>query len=132
MPTFPCSGTGTRRSTTCGLLAAASASCLVFVVGAGVLRPEARLGPEVLVLRGLGALAFSLLHLILIIGPLARLTTRAAPLLYNRRHLGVATFLVGLLHGFLSLGYYGGFGVVGPLRAFFGDGADGPLLRPSL
>lgn len=101
---------------------------LVFVVGAGVLRPEARLGPEVLVLRGLGALAFSLLHLILIIGPLARLTTRAAPLLYNRRHLGVATFLVGLLHGFLSLGYYGGFGVVGPLQAFFGDGADGPLL----
>jgi methionine sulfoxide reductase heme-binding subunit len=100
---------------------------LVFGFGAGLLRPEARLGPEVLVLRGLGALAFSLLHLILIIGPLARLTTRAAPLLYNRRHLGVATFLVGLLHGLFSLGYYGGFGVVGPLQAFFGDGADGPL-----
>lgn len=99
----------------------------VFIAGALVLRPEARLGPEVLVLRGLGALAFSLLHLILLIGPLARLTTRAAPLLYNRRHLGVATFLVALLHGFLSLGYYGGFGVVGPIEAFFGDGASGPL-----
>lgn len=109
------------------ILGGCLAFLLVFVGGAGLLRPEARLGPEVLVLRGLGALAFSLLHLILVIGPLARLTTRAAPLLYNRRHLGVATFVVGLLHGFLSLGYYGGFGVVGPFEAFFGDGADGPL-----
>lgn len=100
---------------------------IVFVAGASVLRPHANLGPEVLVLRGLGALAFSLLHLILIMGPLARLSDRFAPLLYNRRHLGVATCLVGLLHAFLSLGYYGGFGVRNPFVALYGDGASGPL-----
>lgn len=99
----------------------------VFVGGASLLRPEVNLGPEVLVLRGLGALAYTLLHVILCIGPLARLNDRFAPWLYNRRHLGVTTFLVGLLHGFLSLGYYGGFGVHNPIVAVFGDGASGPL-----
>jgi len=107
-------------------------ACLLFlatfIVGASVLRPEANLGPEVLVLRGLGALAFTLLHVILAIGPLARLSTSTHALLYNRRHLGIATFIVGLLHGLLSLGYYGGFGVHNPFVALFGDGASGPLL----
>ena len=32
--------------------------------------------------------------MILLIGPLARLWPRVLPLLYNRRHLGVMTFLV--------------------------------------
>lgn len=100
---------------------------LVFVVGASVLRPGANLGVEVLVLRGLGALSFSLLHVILAIGPLARLSPKFSALLYNRRHLGVAAFIVGLLHGMLSLGYYGGFGVHNPFVALFGDGAAGPL-----
>ncbi len=44
-----------------------------------------------------------LLHLILIIGPLTRLDSRWLPFLYNRRHLGVATFLLGLTHGVLVL-----------------------------
>lgn len=73
------------------------------------------LSDEVLALRALGSCAFLLLHLILCIGPLARLDSRFAPLLYNRRHLGVATFLVGFLHGALALGYYHGFGVWNPL-----------------
>ncbi|MFN7021225.1 MAG: Rieske 2Fe-2S domain-containing protein [Phycisphaerales bacterium] len=72
---------------------------------------------EVLIIRALGSCAFLLLHLILCIGPLARLERRFLPLLYNRRHLGVITFLIALAHGVLSLGYYHGFGVVDPLRS---------------
>jgi sulfoxide reductase heme-binding subunit YedZ len=70
---------------------------------------------EILLLRALGSCAFLLLHVVLCIGPLARLDRRFLPLLYNRRHLGVATFLVGLGHGALATGYYHGFGNVSPL-----------------
>src|SRR5262249_46294115 len=35
-------------------------------------------------------------------------------LLYNRRHLGVVTFLVALCHAVLVLGFYHGFGRVNP------------------
>jgi hypothetical protein len=59
----------------------------------------------VLLIRALGTCAFLLLHLVLCIGPLARFDRRFLPLLYNRRHLGVATFLVGLFHGALATGY---------------------------
>lgn len=72
---------------------------------------------EVLAIRALGSCAFTLLHVVLLIGPLARLDRRFLPLLYNRRHLGVVTFVAGFLHGGLALGYYHGFGVVGPLTS---------------
>lgn len=89
---------------------------LAFVVaGKLVYRGREALSDEVLVLRALGSCAFLLLHIILGIGPLARLDARFAPLLYNRRHLGVVTFLIGLLHGGLAIGYYHGFGVWNPL-----------------
>jgi nitrite reductase/ring-hydroxylating ferredoxin subunit/DMSO/TMAO reductase YedYZ heme-binding membrane subunit len=55
----------------------------------------------------------------LCIGPLARLDKRFLPVLYNRRHLGVATFLVGLTHGVLAIGYYHGFGNKSPLVSLF-------------
>jgi len=58
---------------------------------------------EILLIRAVGSAALILLHLILVIGPLARIDSRWLPLLYNRRHLGVATFLLGLLHGILVL-----------------------------
>jgi nitrite reductase/ring-hydroxylating ferredoxin subunit/DMSO/TMAO reductase YedYZ heme-binding membrane subunit len=58
---------------------------------------------ETLLIRGLGTCAFLMLHIVLAIGPLARLDSRFLPLLYNRRHLGVATFLVGLCHGTFAL-----------------------------
>jgi methionine sulfoxide reductase heme-binding subunit len=70
---------------------------------------------EVLLIRALGTCAFLLLQVVLCIGPLARLDRRFLPLLYNRRHLGVATFLVGLAHGALAVGYYHGFGRINPL-----------------
>ena len=59
--------------------------------------------------------AYLLLHVVLCIGPLARFDPRFVPLLYNRRHLGVATFLVGQLHGALATGFYHAFGRLNPL-----------------
>lgn len=84
--------------------------------------------PAVVLLRALGLTAFTMLHVVLCIGPLARLTDRALPLLYNRRHLGVATFLVALAHAVLVLGYYGGFGVTDPFSAvLFRDRSFGSI-----
>jgi len=70
-----------------------------------------------LLIRALGTTAFVLLHVVLCIGPLARLSDLFSPLLYNRRHLGVATFFVALAHAILVLGYYGGFGSTDPFTA---------------
>lgn len=70
---------------------------------------------EVLLLRALATCAFAMLHVVLCLGPLARLDPRLLPLVYNRRHLGVATFLVAAAHGTLAVGYYHGFGAVNPL-----------------
>jgi nitrite reductase/ring-hydroxylating ferredoxin subunit len=69
---------------------------------------------EVLLIRATGSCAFVLLHVILCIGPLARLEPRFLPLLYNRRHLGVMTMLIALVHGVVAIGYYHGFGIVNP------------------
>jgi nitrite reductase/ring-hydroxylating ferredoxin subunit/DMSO/TMAO reductase YedYZ heme-binding membrane subunit len=68
----------------------------------------------VLLMRALGTCAFLMLHVVLCTGPLARLDRRFLPLVYNRRHLGVATFLVALGHVMLAVGYYHGFGSVNP------------------
>ncbi len=83
-------------------------------VGAGILGTPAGQAPSELqvVIRASGAAAFSLLTFILCIGPLARLTPRALPLLYNRRHLGVACFLIALVHGALVVLWYHGFSQV--------------------
>lgn len=89
---------------------------LVFVIVASlVFRGDEALSPPVLAMRALGVCAIVMLHVVLAIGPLARLTTLAAPLLYNRRHLGVATFLVALAHAALATLYYGSFGGKNPL-----------------
>ena len=53
---------------------------------------------EDLRLRALGTCAFLMLTIVLSIGPLARLDHRFLPLLYNRRHFGVLTFLVASAH----------------------------------
>ena len=60
-------------------------------------------------IRAFGSCAFGLLTLILAIGPLARLSPRFLPLLYNRRHLGVACFLLALVHAALAIVWYQGF-----------------------
>lgn len=59
-------------------------------LGAGFLLAPAgqHLSEIQLLIRASGAAAFSLLTIILCLGPLARLTPRALPLVYNRRHMG--------------------------------------------
>ena len=54
---------------------------------------------ETLLLRATGSLAFVMLSVVLLVGPLARISPRFLPVLHNRRHLGVATFLAALVHG---------------------------------
>ena len=54
---------------------------------------------ETFIIRFTSVAAFLLLHVILAIGPLARLDARFLPLLYNRRHLGVTMALLALVHG---------------------------------
>src|SRR5436853_7322610 len=79
---------------------------------------------ETLLIRALGTAAFLLLNVVLCIGPLSRLDRRFLPLLYNRRHLGVATFLVGLAHGVLVTGYYHGFGRTNPLGSLLATNTE--------
>ena len=81
--------------------------------------PEGQaVSPPILIIRATGACAIVMLHLILAIGPLARLyPNQFAPLLYNRRHLGVTMFVVALIHAGLQTLWYGGFGKVDPLTA---------------
>ena len=86
-----------------------------FLVGKLAWRGAAAIGDVVLLMRAFGTCALLMLHVVLCIGPLARLDRRFLPLLYNRRHLGVATFLVGLTHAALAVGYYHGFGRLNPL-----------------
>ena len=74
--------------------------------------------PPILVIRATGMCAIVMLHLILAIGPLARLfPNQFAPLLYNRRHFGVTMFFVALIHAGLQTMWYGAFGNVDPLTA---------------
>jgi len=92
---------------------------LITFVGLSMLlsqTPE-EFSPPILLIRALGTLAVIMLHLILIIGPLARFTPKMNALLYNRRHLGVAFFIVASLHGLLVFAFYGGFGIENPITA---------------
>ena len=72
---------------------------------------------ETLLLRATGSLAFVMLSFILLIGPLARVSPRFLPVLYNRRHLGVATFLVALVHGAFATLQFHALGEVNPLAS---------------
>ena len=72
---------------------------------------------ETLLLRATGSLAFVMLSFILLIGPLARVSPRFLPVLYNRRHLGVATFLAALVHGAFATLQFHALGEVNPLAS---------------
>jgi nitrite reductase/ring-hydroxylating ferredoxin subunit/DMSO/TMAO reductase YedYZ heme-binding membrane subunit len=87
------------------------------VAGKVMFRGKEAISDPILVIRAFGTCAIVMLHIVLCIGPLARLDRRFAALLYNRRHLGVCTFCMALLHAVLVLGYYGGFGVRNPVLA---------------
>lgn len=88
---------------------------IFFAVSAVAVPAGESFTPLQIIIRATGTLGFLMLSFILVIGPLARLTPRFKPFLYNRRHLGVATFLIALVHGILVLLWYHGFGVLNPL-----------------
>lgn len=74
---------------------------------------------ETLLIRSTAVTAFALLHVILCIGPLARLDPRFLPVLYNRRHMGVAMFLLAFVHGAVSLVQFHALGDANPLVSLF-------------
>lgn len=89
----------------------------VFIGLGAALFPEAT--AETLLLRALGTAAFLSLHVVLCIGPLARIDRRWLPALYNRRHLGVMTATLGLLHGAFATLQFHAFGDTNPIVSIF-------------
>ena len=93
---------------------------------------------ETVLLRATGSLAFLMLSFVLLVGPLARLSPRFLPVLYNRRHLGVATFLVALVHGFFAVFQFHFLGDLNPFASVLssdgsfggGDGGVGVPFQP--
>ncbi len=77
---------------------------------------------EIMIMRAFGTAAFLLLHIILIIGPLCRLSPRFLPLLYNRRHAGVTCFLLALVHAFFVITTYHVGGDINPFLSIFVSG----------
>ena len=88
-----------------------------FVVLQLILFPQ--ITAETLIIRVTALTAFTLLHIILMIGPLARLDIRFLPLLYNRRHLGVSMFLIALIHGVFSIVQFHALGDINPIVSVF-------------
>lgn len=93
---------------------------LLYLTGFSLLAPAllpagSQVTPEIIRTRALGSCGLLMLILILAIGPLARLDRRFLPLLYNRRHFGVATCLIGLGHAWSAIDWYHGHGKLPPL-----------------
>lgn len=86
-----------------------------FVGAALTAFPDGRPQLIQILIRAFGAAALSLLTVILMIGPLARFSTRFLPLLYNRRHLGVTCFGLAVIHAALVVVWYHGFSDLNPL-----------------
>ena len=74
---------------------------------------------ETNLIRSFGWLAILLLHIILSIGPLARINPMFNIVLYNRRHLGVIMFFMGLIHGGFSTMQFHSLGDMNPIRSIF-------------
>lgn len=75
--------------------------CCIFIGGNLFLYPEMTF--ETILIRTSGTVSITLLHFILIIGPLSRFYPSFLPVLYNRRHLGVMMFLFASVHGLYSV-----------------------------
>jgi methionine sulfoxide reductase heme-binding subunit len=82
-----------------------------------VVNPEVT--QETLIVRAFGSLAILLLHIILMIGPLARLNSAFLPILYNRRHLGVTMFCMAAIHGIFSIIQFHSLGNINPIVSVF-------------
>ncbi len=102
------------------VMAAIVAFIAVFmVVGLATYESGHTADPVVLLIRALGTCAFALLTVVLAIGPLARMNKRFLTMLYNRRHLGVMTFIVSAAHFGLALLWYHGGGPLNPFISLF-------------
>jgi nitrite reductase/ring-hydroxylating ferredoxin subunit/DMSO/TMAO reductase YedYZ heme-binding membrane subunit len=91
---------------------AVALACVVGFVGAFIIVGSWANPPKTaedaigLRIQTFGSCALVMLTVILSIGPLARLDRRFLPLLYNRRHLGVLTFCVAVLHAWYMIDWY--------------------------
>ncbi len=90
---------------------------LAFVLVTAFINPDYTF--ETVLIRSASTLAVLLLHVILSIGPLARLNRRFLPLLYNRRHLGVTMFCIAAVHGGFSIFQFHALGNVNPFVSLF-------------
>lgn len=90
---------------------------VVFVVCNTVLYPQHNF--NTVLIRAFGSLAIIMLHVILCIGPAARLNPGFLPVLYNRRHLGVSMFIIAATHGVISLLWFHGNGNTPALISLF-------------
>jgi methionine sulfoxide reductase heme-binding subunit len=88
----------------------------------GGLALDANADAMTLAIRACATGAFLLLHLILCIGPLARLDRRFLPVLYNRRHMGVSMFVLASVHVLLVLLQFNADGNVNPLASLLSSG----------
>lgn len=90
---------------------------VLFISAQLVMHPQ--ITAETMIIRATALTSFTLLHLILIIGPLARLDDRFLPLLYNRRHLGVSMFFIAAIHGVFSIIQFHALGDSNPILSVF-------------
>jgi nitrite reductase/ring-hydroxylating ferredoxin subunit/DMSO/TMAO reductase YedYZ heme-binding membrane subunit len=97
------------------IAAGVAAYLVIFICVGFAIDGEATI--ETLIIRACGTAALFLLHVVLAIGPLCRLDRRLLPLLYNRRHLGVATFLLAAVHGVFAVVQFHALGDVNPLAS---------------
>ena len=88
-----------------------------FILITAVINPDYTF--ETVLIRSTSTLAVLLLHVILSIGPLARLNKKFLPLLYNRRHLGVTMFCMAAVHGGFSIFQFHALSNVNPLVSLF-------------
>ena len=95
------------------LVAGVAAYIFVFTkLGPAWWADDVRINMPIIRIRAWGSCAFLMLTVVLCIGPLARLDRRFLPLLYNRRHFGVLTFLVALWHVQMVLDWYYSYGAI--------------------
>ncbi len=101
------------------LIAGIAAYLAIFIAVGYATSDSANTSMEILIISALGACAFFMLHIVLAIGPLARLSPIFLPLLYNRRHFGVALFVVAAAHATYATIWYHGYGVINPIVSLF-------------
>jgi DMSO/TMAO reductase YedYZ heme-binding membrane subunit/nitrite reductase/ring-hydroxylating ferredoxin subunit len=100
-----------------GILIFVLSFTILFFVGHVVLHPVATF--ETIFIRNFGLIAFLFLHVVLVIGPLARINTKYLIILYNRRHLGVTMFIMAAIHGVFSILNFHSLSNMNPVKSVF-------------